>query len=125
MNVFVLLQSLEDVSAAAGKMAGYGLTPFFAFSAVIDAENPGTMIGEFDQGGFTLPVRDMYLSPSQLLTDYQTHVTKVTANSHRVLVSAVWCCIALVTTLDCVVATSRHCICVVPTRWCADFVFVE
>jgi predicted metalloendopeptidase len=56
---------------------GVGVNAFFTFSAVIDAMNPGVMIGEFDQGGFTLPVRDMYLSPSQLLTDYQATVAKV------------------------------------------------
>jgi hypothetical protein len=71
------LQSLDDLAAATGKITQYGMTPFWAFSAVIDAMNPSTMIGEFDQGGFTLPTRDLYLTPSQLLTDYQTTITTV------------------------------------------------
>ena len=70
-------QSLNDFAAAAGKLMLWGMQPLFAFSAVMDAENPSMMIGEIDQGGFTLPTRDIYLSPSQLLTDYESHVTKV------------------------------------------------
>lgn len=71
------LGSLNDVAAAAGKFSSYGIAPLFTFSAVADALNPSTVIGQFDQGGFALFSRDLYLSPSQLLTDYQTHVAKM------------------------------------------------
>lgn len=76
-------QSLDDVAAAAGVLVSEGMSPLFQFSAVIDAMDPSTMIAEFDQGGFTLPSRDMYLTPSQLLTDYQTHITKVRPRLRR------------------------------------------
>jgi len=74
---FLQIQTLEDVAGAVGTLTSEGMSPLFTFSAVIDAMDPSTMIAEFDQGGFTLPSRDMYLTPSQLLTDYQAFVTKM------------------------------------------------
>jgi predicted metalloendopeptidase len=62
---------------AAGRLQARGMPALFTVSSVINPMDPTNNMLEFDQGGFALPAREMYLSPSQLLTDYQTHVTKV------------------------------------------------
>ena len=62
-----------------GRLTAHGMSPLFTMSSVIDAMNPTVNLAEIDQGGFTLPAREMYLTPSQLLTDYEKHITNVRA----------------------------------------------
>ncbi len=75
------VDSLESLSAVAGKLAGQGVGTLFSWSVWGDLKDPDTNILYMGQGGMSLPERDYYLDASDekeaLRAEFVAHATRL------------------------------------------------
>ena len=73
----------ETLPELIGQLQGRGVTTFFSFSESQDYKNPQEMIGEFHQGGMSLPTKDYYSDDSEKMKKirdaYVAHISKTLA----------------------------------------------
>jgi predicted metalloendopeptidase len=77
--LFNSMTNLDHVMYVAGVLQSGGIPAFASISVVADPLHPLVSIAEFDQGGFALPDRSLYLdnSTSKLRDDYVQHMIRM------------------------------------------------
>ncbi|MGE0492101.1 MAG: M13 family metallopeptidase [Vulcanimicrobiota bacterium] len=75
------IKNVADIQQAATAMHAEGNSVYFSFYAAQDAKDSSRMIGEFSQGGLSLPNRDYYVkddeSSKETVKAFRQHVTRM------------------------------------------------